>query len=261
MLESTDAASPFNHPKADIILRSSDNIDFRIFKLFLSLASPFFESLFELPQPDDTGDQETKDGLIVIPVTENSTTLDTLLRFCYPCTLAEDPCLDQLNDILDVLEAAQKYSLHAIERKVAQAICNPKVLEAEPLRCFAIARRGKLENEALLAAKYTLRQPLIPAWFKEIELITATDLLQLLTYHQKCGNAVQELKRDTSWIVAHYGNKNAWLSDSASSNRRASSCACPQPSTSPWGGGSPPLWWTESVDLVAALTVRQSQAI
>ncbi|KIJ65516.1 hypothetical protein HYDPIDRAFT_130726 [Hydnomerulius pinastri MD-312] len=81
MSESAYAASPFDHAKADIILRSSDNIDFRIFKLFLSLASPFFESLFDIPQPiEESEEQEIKDGLPIIPVSEDSKTLDALLR-------------------------------------------------------------------------------------------------------------------------------------------------------------------------------------
>lgn len=119
MIDSTYAAAPFDHAKADIILRSSDNIDFRVFKLFLSLASSFFESLFELPQPTETSeDQEIKDGLAVVRVPENSKTLDLLLRFCYPCTLAEDPKLEVLKDVVDVLEAARKYALDVIEGKV-----------------------------------------------------------------------------------------------------------------------------------------------
>ena len=107
--DSTYAAAPFDHAKADIILRSSDNIDFRVFKLFLSLASPFFETLFDIPQPtEENGDQEIKDGLVVVPVAEGSKTLDALLRFCYPCTLADDPKLEVLKDAMDVLEAARK---------------------------------------------------------------------------------------------------------------------------------------------------------
>ena len=95
--DSTYAAAPFDHAKADIILRSSDNIDFRVFKLLLSLASPFFETLFDIPQPaEEVGDQEVKDGLAVVRVTEDSKTLDALLRFCYPCTLADDPKIDVL---------------------------------------------------------------------------------------------------------------------------------------------------------------------
>lgn len=97
MTNSTCAAAPFDHAKADIILHSSDNIDFRIFKLFLSLASPFFETVFELTQSAKTsGNQEIKadDDLVVIRVPENSKTLDSLLRFFYPCNLVEDPKLE-----------------------------------------------------------------------------------------------------------------------------------------------------------------------
>ena len=91
-------------------MRSSDNIDFRVFKLFLSLTSPFFGALFDIPQPiEENGDQEIKDGLAVIPVTEDSKTLDTLLHFCYPCTLVDDPDIEVLKNSTHVLEAARKY--------------------------------------------------------------------------------------------------------------------------------------------------------
>lgn len=212
MTDSAYAIAPFDHAKADIILRSSDNVNFRVFKLFLSLASPFFETLFEIPQPAEEKDQE--DGLVVIPVAEDSKTLDALLRFCYPCTLADDPSLEVLKDALDVLEAAKKYSLDAIEKKACKAISNPKILESEPLRCFAVAHRGRLQEETLLAAKYTLRLPLIPPSFPEIEPITASDLLALLPYHQRCGTAVYALRGDISWITSHYGSSEAcaWLS-------------------------------------------------
>ena len=225
---STYAVAPFDHVKADIILRSSDNIDFRIFRLFLSLASPFFETLFDIPQPaEENGDQELKDGLPVISVTEDSKTLDALLRFCYPCTLADDPKLEVLQDAMDILEAARKYSLDVIEKKALKALVNPQILEAEPLRCFVIAHRGRLREETLLAARYTLTQPLIPSWFQEIELLTAADLLSLLTYHKRCGDAVYELRLDLSWITSHYGSSEAcsWLSGY---HYRPANCGCPR---------------------------------
>src|SRR5258708_4880046 len=57
----TCASAPFDHAKADVILRSADGVEFRVFMLFLSLASPFFETLFGLPQaPDGAADQEMK---------------------------------------------------------------------------------------------------------------------------------------------------------------------------------------------------------
>ncbi|KAF8553562.1 hypothetical protein OG21DRAFT_1485309 [Imleria badia] len=235
----TYAAAPFDHAKADVILRSSDNIDFRVFKLFLSLASPFFETLFDIPQPaEENGDQEIKDGLVVIPVTEDGKTLDALLRFCYPCTLADDPNIEVLKDAMDVLEAARKYSLDVIETKARKAIVNPKILEVEPLRCFVMAHRGRLREETLLAAKSTLTQPLVPSWFQEIELLTATDLLSLLTYHKKCGDAVYALRLDLSWIKSHYGSSQgcSWLSGQylytdGYGSEYHNNCGCPRPNT------------------------------
>ncbi|KAN0088147.1 hypothetical protein V8E55_005204 [Tylopilus felleus] len=166
---------------------------------------PIRETLFNIPQPAQASDdQEIKDGLVVVPVTEDSKTLNALLRFCYPCTLADDPTFDVLEDVLNVLQSARKYSLDVIEKKAAHAFSNPKILTAEPLRCFALARSRRMPEETLLAAKYTLTQPFLPSWFKEINLITAADLLALLTYHRECGDAVYTLSADISWIKAHY---------------------------------------------------------
>ncbi|KAI6149647.1 hypothetical protein BKA82DRAFT_920263 [Pisolithus tinctorius] len=200
------ALPPFDHEKADVIIRSSNNIDFRVFKLFLSLASPFFETLFNLPQPSEgmSTDVEFKDGLPVIPVSEDSKTLDSLLRFCYPCTLAEDPAFEDFGDVVNLLEVAKKYSLDAVERTICKSLFSPKILEGNSLRCFAIACHARMQDECALAAKYTLREPLVPTWFEEIELITSSELLSLLAYHKKCGNAVQVLKDDISWITSTY---------------------------------------------------------
>ncbi|KAI6010367.1 hypothetical protein PISMIDRAFT_49044, partial [Pisolithus microcarpus 441] len=198
----TFALPPFDHVKADVILRSSDGVDFRVFRLFLSLASPFFETLFDLPQPSQAAnaDMEIKDGPPVIPVSEGSKTLDSLVRFCYPCTLAEDPVIEDFREIISVLDAAKKYSLDVIQSAVCKSLFIPKILEVNPLRCFAIACRDRMQDECTLAAKYTLREPLIPEWFEEIELITSAELLSLLTYHQECSKAVVALKDDLSWV-------------------------------------------------------------
>ncbi|KAG1900109.1 uncharacterized protein F5891DRAFT_340807 [Suillus fuscotomentosus] len=250
------ASVPFDHAKADVILRSADGVEFRVFRLFLSLASPFFETLFDLPQaPDGASDQEMKDGLAVIAVPEDSKTLDTFLRFCYPSTLAEDPSLDNLTEVLSVLAAAKKYSLDLIERKVCQALANPKVLETDPLRSFAIARNARLKHETITAARYNLRQPLIPALFAEINLITASDLLALLTYHKKCIISVQNLMKNLQWMTDHYRNTNgcSWVFSNSSYN--GNYCRCGQgtdKSFFPWGS-TPVIWWTTYMQEVCEL--------
>ncbi|KAG2137596.1 uncharacterized protein EDB93DRAFT_759598 [Suillus bovinus] len=255
----TCASAPFDHAKADVILRSADGVEFRVFMLFLSLASPFFETLFDLPQAsDEASDQEMKDGLAVITVSEDSKTLDSFLRFCYPSTMAEDPCLEDLTEVLPVLAAARKYSLDLIERKVCQALANPKVLETEPLRCFAIARNARLKHETITAARHNLRKPLIPALFPEINLISASDFLALLTYHKKCIVAVQALLKDLRWMTSNYGSLDGcgWLfnrpSPSPSPSRHSYShherdqYCCGQGTDArffPWNT-APLAWWT-----------------
>ncbi|KAI6122619.1 hypothetical protein EDD16DRAFT_745320 [Pisolithus croceorrhizus] len=260
------ASPPFDHEKADVILRSSDNIDFRVFKLFLSLASSFFETLFDLPQPSVgmSTDMEIKDGLPVIPVSEDSNTLDPLLRFCYPCTLADDPVFENFRDVVNVLEAAKKYSLDTIERMVCKSLFNPKILETNSLRCFAIACRTHMQGECVLAARYTLQEPLVPVWFEEIELITSTELFALLTYHRKCATAAQALKDDLSWIRAEYPHRSAvpWMFASSSH------CRCEQSTSGryPIYGETVAQWWEAFMDATfldlrdkpCAETIRQN---
>lgn len=247
----TCASPPFDHAQADVILRSADGVEFRVFKLFLSLASPFFETLFGLPQaPDRATDQETKDGLAVIAMSEDSKTLDSFFRFCYPSTLADDPDIESLADGLSLLAAARKYSLDLIEKKVCQALANSEVLETEPIRYFAIARNARLAHETITAARYTLRQPLIPAQFSEIELITASELLALLTYHKNCSIAVQPLTRNLKWLTDHYGSRDAgnWLFDRGS-------CRCGEVKHDrflPWGT-RPVTWWATYMQEISEL--------
>ena len=47
-----EAGAPFADTDADIILRSSDNVDFRAHRLFLSKASPVFADMFASSSPN-----------------------------------------------------------------------------------------------------------------------------------------------------------------------------------------------------------------
>jgi hypothetical protein len=153
-----------------------------------------------------------------------------------------------------VLAAAKKYSLDLIERKVSQALVNPKVLETESLRCFAIARNARLKHETITAARYSLRQPLVPTWFAEIELITASDFLSLLTYHKNCGIAAQlSTKGDFKWITDHYSTQNGctWLFGP----RYDGSCRCgqtPDKRLYLWNAG-PVTWWATYMEEMSEL--------
>ncbi|KAG2137597.1 uncharacterized protein EDB93DRAFT_759571 [Suillus bovinus] len=231
-------APPFLHAKADIILRSSDGVDFRVITLFLNLASSSFDSIIEQAAQSN----QIEGDLPVVSVEENHRVLDILLRFCYPSTLAEDPPLHEFEDIIPVLEAARKYSLKPLEHRVRQALKSR--MEKEPLRCFAVAMRVQLNIEATLAAGYTLREPLIPASFPEINLITAKELLALLTYHQRCSISVQSLGKDLSWIISSYQSSDVtgyqWII--------GGSCDCESGSQFLLNGQRPLKWWSDYME-------------
>jgi hypothetical protein len=80
----TPPLEPFEHfdlPDANFIIRSSDNVNFRVHISVLALISPFFEDLLSLPQPSD---RETVDGLPVVQLPESSELLNSLLSMLYP---------------------------------------------------------------------------------------------------------------------------------------------------------------------------------
>ena len=81
MNPATYPLTPFVVPGANLIIRSSDHVDFRVHKPVLAMASPFFEDLLSLPQPSDS---EIVDGLPVVQLSEDSELLNSLISILYP---------------------------------------------------------------------------------------------------------------------------------------------------------------------------------
>ncbi|KAF8992045.1 hypothetical protein BDQ17DRAFT_1460362 [Cyathus striatus] len=72
------AEEPFDDiQSSDTILRTSDGVNFYIHRIILILGSPFFRDMFSLPQPASIDTEKP-----IIDITENSKTLDSLLRLC-----------------------------------------------------------------------------------------------------------------------------------------------------------------------------------
>ena len=189
---SSEAGTPFDEANADVILRTSDNIDFRVFKLFLSFSSPFFRTMFELPQAEGNG------GLPIIPMSEHSTVLKRLLLFCLPLDIE---VYDDIEDIQSLLEVAIKYIVGRAVEKAKEWLMLPRFLEAEPLRVFAIACRYGLQEEALTAARLTWNRPLADENIgQELDYTFGTQLFRLLQYQRHCIQAVRSLATDFVWI-------------------------------------------------------------
>ena len=77
----TSPLEPSDTSDANLVIRSSDLVNFKVHKHVLAVASPFFKHLLSLPQPPDG---ESVDGLPVIQLPEDSWLLSTLVSMLYP---------------------------------------------------------------------------------------------------------------------------------------------------------------------------------
>lgn len=71
----------FDVPDANLIIRSSDLVDFRVHKPVLAMVSSVFKDLFSLPQPSDS---ESDDDFPVVKLSEDSEILHSLVSIIYP---------------------------------------------------------------------------------------------------------------------------------------------------------------------------------
>lgn len=261
MYTGIEALPPFNSAaKGDIVLRSSDGVHFRVFRCLLSLASPFFDAMFDLPQPHPaSGISHAGSAFVnldVIPMTENGRTLDAMLRYCYPAASIALPELKRLEDVEQVLQGAMKYGMEGVEQQLRKALVQPCFLEQQPLHVFAIAIRHGLEPEARLAARLLLQEPRIGD--KEIQFghihLSADDLARLRKYRARCAHAAQSLFTTLSSpsgakLAQSYAFYQWWTA----------ACACPTRSDVPgymMHSTYARAWWVDWLDSVRAALVE-----
>jgi hypothetical protein len=203
-----DAAPPFNRSSADLVIRSVDGVDFRVHKCILAEASPFFDSMFSLPQaksetaadtPSLAADQqELKHGHPVLPVTEDAKTVELLLRFCYPY---ENPKLSNLDEVVAVLSAAMKYQMETVTGPLKQLL--REHAHQSPVRVYAFAVRHSLEDEARAAARASLRHTLSEIAAQnppELFDLPSTYYQRLLSFMLQCRRAFSKFAVDMTWI-------------------------------------------------------------
>ncbi|KAJ6498303.1 hypothetical protein DFH09DRAFT_1204069 [Mycena vulgaris] len=213
-----DASSPFNDPSADIIIRSSEGVDFRMYKVLLALASPFFKGMFELPQAmnneERTGrvePQDTRDGIPVISLYDDKNRIcgkdvvEFVLGSCHPACLQSSNLQAPLSAemVALIVDVAARYE---VQWAVKTALRDPRLLETNPFLLFSISCQKGLAAEAMLAAQGTLRFriadfPHEPA----LKLISGFQYHNLLEFHKRCGMAAKN-------VASEPGQAGQWMS-------------------------------------------------
>ncbi|KAI0053815.1 hypothetical protein FA95DRAFT_1552320 [Auriscalpium vulgare] len=183
---SSSSSLSFAAPDADVVLRSSgsDSSDFKVHKCILAVASPFFRTMFTLPQGAG------KDADIpVIEVAEYSTILETLLRFVYPI---QDPSVSSLDELVPIMCAAAKYEMDAVIMRLRHLLLSKPFITSSPVRVYAIAARFELEDVAKVASSHTLSVNVLDSPLSDdLKHITAYSYHRLLDLHRQRADAAQ----------------------------------------------------------------------
>ncbi|KAH9174350.1 hypothetical protein EDB89DRAFT_1952399 [Lactarius sanguifluus] len=143
--------------QADIIVRSSDHVDFRIHKLILATSSPVFKDMFSLSQPSNN---EAVDELPIIQLSEDAELVRALIMALYPIPFEIPASYDR---ILALLAAAQKYEMGTVLSSIRAEVSHRKLSilnGAQVFRAYAIASSKRLIPEMNMAARLSLDLPM-----------------------------------------------------------------------------------------------------
>ncbi|TBU45386.1 hypothetical protein BD309DRAFT_890512 [Dichomitus squalens] len=212
----TEAGPPFNKPSADLILRTSDNVKFHVWKFILEEVSPVFAAMF-VPgaQPVSSQEKDTtyrdaednhgrgQDSATDIPfvhVSETSTVLRRLLLTLYPPSNLQFASLDELGP---VLAAARKYQMGAILDCLAEVLVRD-FAKAEPLRVYCIATLYDIPLAQRTAARHFLAfstsEHAKDYDVDELRDIDGRAYHRLLSCRWQCTAALAETLKDLSWF-------------------------------------------------------------
>lgn len=183
---STAFGPPFDDADADIILRSSDRVDFMVYKVILSKASPVFKTMFSLPQPATDTPQGS---LPTIDLAENSKVLVALLSVIYPHTSESDEQLS-LNDLIATIDMARKYDMATASRRLLIDFKASKAIRNSPLEAFCAAYSRELGEAAQIAARASLKHRLnLDNIGDTLEYTNGPAFHRLWKFHRACSAA------------------------------------------------------------------------
>ena len=176
----------FDHPGADIILRSQDSYHFRVSKIYTTNGSPILGELIRKVL-DSPGDANPGASFPVVRLPESGKILHCLLTFIFPVT----PLLPSTpEEVMELLSVAQKYQMGTALTHIRGSIGlqNSLPMRLEPaLHIYALAQKYGLRPEALQTAQAIfLKQSItIEDFENKLDIMPGASLYELLKYHEK----------------------------------------------------------------------------
>ncbi|KAH9058222.1 hypothetical protein EDB87DRAFT_1627220 [Lactarius vividus] len=171
-----------NMQGADVILRSSDLVSFRVHKSILAISSPFWNDLFSLPQPLD---DEAVEGIPIVHMAEDAELLHSLLTVLYPIPSVIPNSYEKT---LALLAASQKYNMTTVLSTVRSEIGRQSPTTGiAAFRVYAIACSKRLIPEIETTARLTLDYPMtFEAIADALPLFEGSALSDLARFRERC---------------------------------------------------------------------------
>ncbi|PFH50224.1 hypothetical protein AMATHDRAFT_61409 [Amanita thiersii Skay4041] len=137
--------------------------------------------MFSLNRGEAAQNNEMKDQLPIVPMPEDSETLQQLLLLIYP--YVDEPVISDAALLLKLGKMAQKYCVDIVEAKLQKQLLGSPLVAQEPFRIYVIAVQLKWEQVASLAAFKTVDTPLrnLPH-VSELQDISGKELYRFLKY-------------------------------------------------------------------------------
>ncbi len=175
----------FEHPGADLILRSLDFHDFRVPKIYIVNSSVVLDELIQeyLDFPSAT---YVEGSLPVVQLLEGAEILHKLLTFIFPVTPLVPSTTEEAMELLSV---AQKYQMDSLLIHIRAIIAqhHPLPTRLKPaLRIYSLAQKYGLRPEVLQSARIIGNYPMTPEdYVNKFDIVACSPLYELWKYHEK----------------------------------------------------------------------------
>jgi len=213
------SSEPYKVPEAlndlngDIILRSSDQVEFRVSRWPLQHLYPVFSDMFRLPNPSPLESSTPH----TVQMDETAPVIEALLRLAYPI---DPPIVKDIRTMTLITEAIVKLQA---ERRcrwwIRMTVEN--LIPVDPWALYAIllasGRKScdyNFEDEIRIAARGTVGRPVVRPW-DEARLISGADYDRLLVYHSECRNTLLGTRKEL-WEKA--GTQWPWFDSHCSAS-------------------------------------------
>ncbi|KZS87117.1 hypothetical protein SISNIDRAFT_321764 [Sistotremastrum niveocremeum HHB9708] len=132
----------FHFTDADLLIRTSDNVDFSVHKSIMSFASGTFRDMITLDNltPSSTSSLQRVE---IVEVSEDSAAMGAVLRYIYPLPR---PVISRLAIAIKLLHLADKYHIPNINVALEDGLINGSCHENKLVEAYAVAKRYQLKR-------------------------------------------------------------------------------------------------------------------